>query len=158
MNSRIRKRGDKPRMSTKDLISGRERMSNALVAALDNEAQAVELADTEEELRRQTAIATRRTQKSAQERAVSAIGAKFPDPREDPEELQDSIDELRRSIFVLDAEINDLVASHSMRFPTPTQVANVSTAVGVLEARIAASVAASALMSAATAIVSAWSA
>lgn len=144
------------RLSRERMMAGRERLSAALDSTLDRGFEPLEVPDTDEELKRQAALATRRNQKSAQERTAAAIGAKFADPREDPEMLQDHIDELYQNIFVLEAEIEDLEASRSMKFPSPTQVANVSSAVGLLEARIASSAAANGLMGAATAVIQAF--
>ncbi|MES3153930.1 hypothetical protein [Sphingomonas faeni] len=124
--------------------------------ALDNDYTAVALADDEGELRRQSAIASRRSQRNSLEHAIRAIALKFADPREDPERLRDDIDDLRRPVFMLEAEIDNLQASIPMLYPSASQVANVSGAVGVLEARIGASAAAGALMRAVAGVLEAW--
>ena len=158
MSSRAQQRTKRSAPSKKEMARQRQRMKSTLLTALDSSADKVAVADDEQELRRQAALASRRSQKRSQERAATAIGSKMADPREDMKELQDDVDELRQNIFVLEGEIHDLEASQSMQFPTATEVANVSAAVGVLDARIAASVAASAIMTAATDIMNAWSA
>jgi hypothetical protein len=131
-------------------------MKAFMVGALKKAAPTAKLANDDQELKRQAALASRRSQKSAQEQAAAAIGAKFPDPTEDPEVLQDDVDNLRQEIFFLEGEIRDLEASKSINFPSPSEIANVSNAVGVLQARVASSAAANSIMTAATSVMSAW--
>jgi len=138
------------------MTKSRLRLLVVVEHALDNDYAAVALADDEGELRRQSAIASRRSQRNSQEHAIRVIALKFADPREDPERLSDDVDDLRRAVFMLGAEIDDLQASSSMHFPSASQVANVSGAVGVLEARISATAAASAIMRAAAGVLEAW--
>lgn len=139
------------------LAASLSRMSAALEFALTNDYRAVVLADDEAELRRQAAISSRRSQRGAQERAIQGLALKFTDHREDRGLLRDDMDALQRRVYLLDQEIEDLIASISMNFPSASQVANVSAAVGVLEARVAASAAAAAIMRAATDVIAAWS-
>lgn len=134
----------------------RERMKSALLKALADGAATVDVADSDNELRRQAALAARQSQWGAQERALAAVGRKLADPREDSRELMNDIDDLRQQIFDTEAEINALKASDSIKFPSASDVANVSAAVGVLDARVAASAAASAIMAAAADLQNAW--
>ncbi|MEG3171157.1 hypothetical protein U1708_02915 [Sphingomonas sp. ZB1N12] len=138
------------------MAESRLRLLIVVEHALDNDYAAVALADDEGELRRQSAVASRRSQRNSLEHAIRAIALKFADPREDPERLRDDVDDLRRSVFMLSAEIDDLQASTQMRYPSASQVANVSGAVGVLEARIGASAAAGAIMRATAGVLEAW--
>jgi hypothetical protein len=141
---------------TQRLADSRARFRATVELALESDFRCVELDDSEPERRRQTAIASRRSQRSSQELAIQGLARKFADPREDPEFLQDRIDDLRRQSELLGAEIDDLVASASMKFPSATEVANVSGAVGVLEARVGAAAAASAIVRAASGVLQAW--
>lgn len=115
------------------------------------------LEDTDEERARQAAIMARERQLNAQRRTAGEIGFKFSDPREDPEELQDDLDDLERRIFQLDLEIQSLRASQSMRFPSANEIADLGNAVAFLESRIASAAAANALMAAADGVMTAFS-
>ncbi|HEY5723447.1 MAG TPA: hypothetical protein VIT45_14115 [Allosphingosinicella sp.] len=114
------------------------------------------LQESPEELARQTAIQSRENQLSWMRRTAAEIGYKFGDPREDPEELQDDLDELEIRIFQVDQEIQSLRASQSMRFPSANEIANLGAAVSYLEAQIASAASANALMGAAVQVMTAF--
>ncbi len=143
-------------VTAEKLAKHRERLSADRDNLLASGFFKVQLPDTPAEKDRQAALLTRRTQRKADEDAARALAEKILDPKEDPELIRDEIDDLRRAIFVLDAEIDDLVASQSMAFPSASEVANVSGAAGLLEARIASSASVGAIVSAADAVMKAW--
>jgi hypothetical protein len=148
----------KEKPSKRDLAVHLERRKSFLLSALAKSSDRLELDDDNgDELKRQAALASRRSQRNALERSATAVGAKMNDPREDMREIMNDLDALRQAIFLLDAEIQDLKASQSMKFPSASDIANVSAAVGVLDARVAASAAAAAIMTAASDVMDAWS-
>jgi hypothetical protein len=115
------------------------------------------LEDSDDERARQAIIMLLERQLNAMRRTAGEIGFKFSDPRQDPEELQDDLDKLERRIFQLGGQIENVRASQQIRFPSANEIADLGNAVAFLEARIASSAAANALMAAADNVIAAFS-